>query len=67
MLRNPAAYRASDLMKAAEERGWALVRIAGSHYVYSFPGQRALPIPMHVRGNGTKRSVIRSLMEAENG
>jgi predicted RNA binding protein YcfA (HicA-like mRNA interferase family) len=50
------------LASMAKERGWRLVRINGSHYIYR-NGGRTVVIPFH-RGTmapGTQRSIMRTL------
>ncbi len=51
------------MCKALEERGWTLVRKAGSHFIYSRPGApRPVPVPVHGNHNlktGTQRSIMR--------
>lgn len=66
MLRHPASYRDSDFWRAAEERGWELRRVRGSHHIYGKAGWPViLTIPEGVSRNGTKRGIVRSLQEEE--
>ena len=62
MYESPANVSGRDLMRAAERRGWELARISGSHHIYRKAGRR-VSIPLTVRKNGTKRRIIRALME----
>jgi predicted RNA binding protein YcfA (HicA-like mRNA interferase family) len=39
--------RFSEVRKMLEEKGYTLARITGSHHVFTKPGARALPIPVH--------------------
>jgi predicted RNA binding protein YcfA (HicA-like mRNA interferase family) len=42
----------SDLCRLLEAGGWTLHRIAGSHYIYTKPGERkTLSIPVHGNRN----------------
>lgn len=67
MLRNPAAYRDRDFVRAALERGWILDRVRGSHQAYVKLGWPVvIPIPRGVEGTGTKRAIVRALMEEES-
>jgi predicted RNA binding protein YcfA (HicA-like mRNA interferase family) len=49
--------------KILEGHGWTLIRIKGSHYIYSHPDSRVrIPVPVH--GNedlriGTQRDIMR--------
>jgi predicted RNA binding protein YcfA (HicA-like mRNA interferase family) len=66
MYRTPSNYRDTDLMRAAEERGWILARVAGSHHVYRKPGWPIiLSINGGVRADGTKRAIVRVLQDEE--
>jgi predicted RNA binding protein YcfA (HicA-like mRNA interferase family) len=51
------------LAKLAEEKGWALARISGSHHIYTMDGrQERLVIPIH--GNrDLKRGLLKALMK----
>jgi len=51
-----------QLARLAEERGWQLVRISGSHHIYAKEGRiERLTIPIH--GNqGLKSGLQRALM-----
>ncbi|MBO4436253.1 MAG: type II toxin-antitoxin system HicA family toxin [Fibrobacter sp.] len=37
----------NEICKYAEDRGWRLDRIRGSHYIYTKPGKRSVPIQKH--------------------
>ncbi|HET7737613.1 MAG TPA: type II toxin-antitoxin system HicA family toxin [Tepidiformaceae bacterium] len=55
-----------DLMRAAEDRGWALDRVRGSHHIYRKQGWPVtLSIPLEAKSDGVKRGIIGSLMEEE--
>ncbi len=62
MYESPASVSARDLMRAAERRGWELARIGGSHHIHR-KASRRVSIPLTARKNGTKRGIIRTLME----
>ncbi len=51
-----------ELSKHAEQKGWSLVRVTGSHHIYSMAGRiERLVIPIH--GNqALKKGLQRSLM-----
>lgn len=52
-----------ELMRAAEERGWELARIQGSHHIYQKVGRRhrvSIPLKPTI---GVVRQVIDTLME----
>ncbi|WP_406538636.1 type II toxin-antitoxin system HicA family toxin [Fibrobacter sp.] len=36
-----------EICKYAEDRGWVLNRINGSHYIYVKPGKRSVPVQKH--------------------
>lgn len=36
-----------DICKYAEERGWRLDRIKGSHYIFTKLGRRPVPVQKH--------------------
>jgi predicted RNA binding protein YcfA (HicA-like mRNA interferase family) len=37
-----------DLIRAIEKRGWSLLLISGSHYIYGKPGSNVrLSVPLH--------------------
>jgi len=57
------AVSGKELAKRAEESGWTLARIAGSHHIYTMAGRvERLVIPVH--GNQTlKKELQRSLMK----
>ncbi len=65
--RYPANTTAQDLMRAAEERGWILTRVSGSHHKFRKAGfPRHLVVPVNVHASGTKRAIIDIIMEAES-
>ena len=52
-----------DLAKAAERKGWTLLRIHGSHHIYGKEGSDLrLSIPMH-EGRDLKIGLARHLMK----
>jgi predicted RNA binding protein YcfA (HicA-like mRNA interferase family) len=52
-----------ELARAAEQRGWALLRINGSHHIYGKAGEVArLSIPFH-GSKPLKLGLQRSLMK----
>ncbi len=63
--RNPGNVTGDDLYNAAIALGFTLRRrTSGSHFVMTLDGWPGhLSIPIHVKGNGTKRSIIRDLIE----
>ena len=66
MRRNPAAYGTSDIVRAAEERGWLLVRQRGSHFTYRKEGWPwALTVVVGDAKRELKRALIRQLIEEE--
>ena len=38
---------AKDVIKILRANGWKLARIEGSHHIYSKPGFRPVPVPIH--------------------
>jgi predicted RNA binding protein YcfA (HicA-like mRNA interferase family) len=42
-----ADRRFSEVRKMLEAKGYTLARISGSHHVFTKPGARAVPIPVH--------------------
>jgi predicted RNA binding protein YcfA (HicA-like mRNA interferase family) len=66
MLRSPGNVSGRDLRRAAERLGWELRRTRGSHAIYAKPDwPTTLSIPVNVKADGTKRSIVRQLMAAE--
>ena len=41
------AVSGKALCKALERKGWNLIRISGSHYIYGKLGARSVPVPVH--------------------
>ena len=39
--------RFSEIRRMLEAKGYTLARISGSHHVFTKPGTRAVPIPVH--------------------
>jgi predicted RNA binding protein YcfA (HicA-like mRNA interferase family) len=39
--------RFAEVRKLLENAGWTLKRIAGSHHVFTKPGCRPYPVPVH--------------------
>jgi len=60
------AISGKSLAKALERKGWFLLRINGSHYVYGKPGNDArLSVPIH--GNKPlKTGLLRHFMKVAN-
>ena len=56
--------RAEDLVKAAENLGWTLARVKGSHHLMTKPGVPTLVISQHANRR-TYLSVIK-VLEREN-
>jgi predicted RNA binding protein YcfA (HicA-like mRNA interferase family) len=48
------AVSGKALCKALEQKGWTLIRISGSHYIYGKLGSRSVPVPVH--GNRTLKT-----------
>ena len=51
------------MCRALERKGWTLGRIRGSHHVYTMPGRRPIPVPVHgnrVLRPGTQRTIMRA-------
>ena len=38
---------ARQIINILKANGWALERINGSHHIFSRPGHRAVPVPVH--------------------
>ena len=55
--------RFPDVRKMLEAKGYTLTRIAGSHHVFTKPGFRSVPIPVH-RGK-VKPSYVRMIEKLE--
>lgn len=63
---NPGSVRAHELMRAAEDRGWQLRRVRGSHHIYGKQGwPEAVSIPVKLHGTGTIRRIIQQLIDEE--
>ena len=43
----PSPVRFAIVRRMLEEAGWSLARIAGSHHVFTKPGRRSYPLPVH--------------------
>ena len=57
------AVSGKRLAKLAEDKGWILSRINGSHHIYTMPGRfERLVIPMHAN-QSLKIGLQRSLMK----
>ena len=66
--RYPASVTGADLAKAAVFFGLVHRRTTGSHFIFKFPGRGGhVSIPINVKGDGTKREIIRQLLEIEEG
>ena len=57
------AVSGKHLARLAEQKGWKLVRISGSHHIYALPGTASrVVIPIH--GNQSlKIGLLRGLMK----
>ena len=49
--------RFSQFRKKLESNGWTLARIRGSHHVFTKPGRRPFPVPVH--GNKVNPAYVR--------
>ncbi len=66
--RHPASVSGVDLARAAVVIGLVHRRTAGSHFIFKFPGRGGhVSIPVNVKGDRTKRDIIRRLQEIEEG
>ena len=45
------AVSGKTLCKILERKGWTLIRISGSHFIYRKSSSRSVPVPVH--GNRT--------------
>ena len=52
-----------EVKKMLEAKGYALARISGSHHVFTKPGARSVPIPVH-RGK-VKPAYVRMIERLE--
>ena len=43
----PSDVRFADLERMLERAGWTLVRVSGSHHIFSRPGHTPISIPVH--------------------
>ncbi|MFI5379387.1 MAG: type II toxin-antitoxin system HicA family toxin [Tepidisphaerales bacterium] len=43
----PSPVRFAEIRRYLESHGWTLERISGSHHVFTKPGRRTFPIPVH--------------------
>lgn len=43
----PSPVRFAVVKKLLEDKGYALVRIEGSHHIFDKPGVRPLTVPVH--------------------
>jgi len=53
----------SDIKKLLEATGYSLTRISGSHHVFTKPGVRPVPIPVH-KGR-VKPAYVRMIQKLE--
>jgi len=59
-----ASVSGKALAKALEQRGWALMRINGSHHIYAKAGERArLSVPIHAN-QPLKIGTLNALLKA---
>ncbi len=54
-----------DLRRRLEEAGWALVRVRGSHHVFTKAGEPQMVLPVH--GGKVKRVYERKVKKAIEG
>jgi hypothetical protein len=65
--RYPGNISGRDLLSEAQRRGWAVSRQSGDHVILSRAGFRYnLSIDLGTKANGTKRKIIKMLMEADD-
>jgi len=43
----PGEVRFAEVRRMLEGKGYSLARISGSHHVFTKPGARPVPIPVH--------------------
>jgi predicted RNA binding protein YcfA (HicA-like mRNA interferase family) len=43
----PGEVRFSEVSRMLEAKGYRLTRVNGSHHVFTKPGARSVPIPVH--------------------
>ena len=55
--------RFAEVRKMLEAKGYTLARISGSHHVFTKPGARAVPIPVH--GGRVKPAYVRLVKQLE--
>jgi predicted RNA binding protein YcfA (HicA-like mRNA interferase family) len=54
-----------DLSTILRENGWTLDRVKGSHHIYTKPGKRSIPVPVHGSKDLPKGLVRAILKQAE--
>lgn len=47
LMRRPASASFSDVRQILEMHGWTLARTRGSHHLFTKPGMRTFPVPVH--------------------
>ena len=55
--------RFAEVRKMLEAKGYRLARISGSHHVFTKPGARAVPIPVHA--GRVKAAYVRLVKQLE--
>ena len=43
----PSPVRFAEIKRMLERKGWTLARVAGSHHIFTKPGQHHLSLPVH--------------------
>lgn len=59
----PSKVRLSIVRKMLEAKGYRLTRVSGSHHVFTKPGARSVPIPVHK--NMVKPAYVRMVQKLE--
>ena len=54
------------LSKVLTDNGWVLDRIKGSHHIFTKPGKRAIPVPIHGSRDLPKGLVNAILKQADS-
>jgi predicted RNA binding protein YcfA (HicA-like mRNA interferase family) len=55
----PNDIRFADIRRLLESHGWSLVRIRGSHHIFSKPGAGSTSVPVH--GGKVKHAYYRKI------
>lgn len=61
----PSEVRLAELEKLLRSHGWSLVRISGSHHIFSKPGRTPIVLPVH-RGK-VKPAYVRQVKKLLEG